>query len=61
MRKVNTQFRVYERPGGDFAVDRALPGGRKQRWGLYETRREADGQARLANAGLAAAEKQTTR
>lgn len=46
-----SKWRVYARPGGDFAVDR-LVGDRKQRYGLYLTREKAELIARHANLSM---------
>jgi hypothetical protein len=43
-------YRVYQRPAGDFVVQR-FHEGKIQRWGAYETRAEANSVLRIANAG----------
>ncbi len=44
----NNPWRVKERPGGGFAVDK-FEGGSITRWGTYPTREKADEVARFAN------------
>ncbi len=42
-------YRAHPRPGGDFAVDRFVPGRGIQRWGIYPTPERAEAAARIAN------------
>lgn len=42
-------FRMWKRPGGDWAIER-FEGGRIVRWGLYPTRTEAEAELAIANA-----------